>query len=78
MSTLSNTNAFDYINVLDRAADASWLRHDVISNNISNADTPGYKRSDVNFETQLAKALGQSRYTSMDSKVAGLNRTLAV
>ena len=42
MSTLSNTNAFDYINVLDRAADASWLRHDVISNNISNADTPGY------------------------------------
>ena len=59
MSTLANTNAFDYINVLDRAADASWLRNDVISNNISNADTPGFKRSDVNFETQLAKALGQ-------------------
>lgn len=72
MSTLANTNAFDYINVLDRAADASWLRNDVISNNISNADTPGFKRSDVDFSTQLAKALGQSRYTSMDAKVANL------
>lgn len=77
MSTLANTNVFDYINVLDRAADASWLRHDTISNNISNADTPGFKRSDVDFGTQLAKALGQSRYTSMDAKIAGLNRNLS-
>lgn len=77
MSTLANTNAFDYINVLDRAADASWLRNDVISNNISNADTPGFKRSDVNFETQLAKALGQSRYTSLDARMSGLNRHLS-
>ncbi len=76
MSTLANTNAFDYVNVLDRAADASWLRNDVISNNISNADTPGFKRSDVDFATQLAKALGQSRYTSMDAKVSGLNLNL--
>ena len=76
MSTLINTNAFDYINVLDRAADASWLRNDVISNNISNADTPGFKRSDVDFASQLAEALGQSRYTSMDAKVAGLNLNL--
>ncbi len=77
MSTLSSTNAFDYINVLDRAADASWLRNDVISNNISNADTPGFKRSDVDFASQLAQALGQSRYTSMDAKMSGLNRNLS-
>lgn len=76
MSTLVKTNAFDYINVLDRAADASWLRNDVISNNISNADTPGFKRSDVDFASQLAEALGQSRYTSMDAKVSGLNLNL--
>lgn len=72
MSNLANTNVFDYINVLDRAADASWLRNDAISNNIANADTPGYKRQDVNFETQLAKALHSSRYKSMDAKVADL------
>lgn len=70
--SLVDTNAFDYINVLDKAADASWLRNDSISNNIANADTPGYKRQDVNFETQLAKALRSSRYTSMDSKVANV------
>ncbi len=76
MSALTNTNVFDYINVLDKAADASWLRNDAISNNIANADTPGYKRQDVNFETQLARALHSSRYTSMDAKVANvkLNR----
>ncbi len=72
MSMLANTNVFDYINVLDKAADAAWLRNDVISNNISNADTPGYKRQEVNFEVQLAKALRNSRYKSMDAKVANL------
>ena len=72
MSTLANTNVFDYINVLDKAADASWIRNEAISNNISNADTPGYKIQDVNFETQLAKALHSSRYTSMDAKVHNL------
>lgn len=65
-----NTNVFDYINVLDKAADASWLRHEAISNNISNATTPGYKRQDVAFESELRKALGSNRYESMDAKVA--------
>ena len=68
------SNAFDYINVLDKAADASWLRNEVISNNIANADTPGYKRQDVDFESQLSKALGKADATKMDSKVASLRR----
>lgn len=65
-----NTNAFDYINILDRAADASWLRNDAIANNIANVDTPGYKRQDVAFESVLQEALGSNRYKSMDDKVA--------
>ena len=65
-----NTNAFDYINVLDKAADASWLRNEAISNNIANVDTPGYKRQDVAFESELKKALGLNRYVTMDDKVA--------
>lgn len=67
-----NSNAFDYINVLDKAADASWLRNEVISNNIANADTPGYKRQDVDFESQLEKALGRASDDNMDAKVASL------
>lgn len=66
------TNVFDYINVLDKAADASWLRNDAISNNIANVDTPGYKRQDVAFESVLKQALGMSRYTTMDDKVGSL------
>lgn len=66
-----NTNAFDYINVLDKAADAAWLRNDAISNNIANVDTPGYKRQDVAFESELKKALGRSSVTTnMDQRVA--------
>ncbi len=51
------SNAFNYINVLDKAADASWKRNEVINNNIANVDTPGYKRKDVQFEAYLMSAL---------------------
>ena len=67
-----HSNAFDYINVLDKAADASWLRNEAISNNLANATTPNYKRQDVAFEAELKKALGNDRYETMDSRVAGL------
>ena len=69
------TNAFDYINVLDKAADAAWLRNDAIANNIANVDTPGYKRQDITFESELNRALGKRRYLSMDAKVARLTKT---
>ena len=70
-----NSNAFDYINVLDKAADASWLRNEVLANNIANVDTPGYKRQDLNFEDELERALGNSKYMTMDAKVARLKET---
>ena len=70
---MKQTNAFDYINVLNRAADAAWQRNEAISNNIANVDTPGYKRQDVAFESVLQQALGNNRYQSMDDKVANVN-----
>ena len=66
------SNAFDYINVLDKAADASWLRNDAISNNLANVSTPGYKREDITFEKELTKALQHSQYHTMDAKVKNL------
>ena len=71
------TNAFNYINVLDKAADASWLRENAITNNIANIDTPGYKRQDVDFESVLEKELGSSRYTSLDKQIRELNTDLS-
>lgn len=72
-TSMFSSNAFDYINVLDKAADASWKRHELISNNIANQSTPGYKRQDIDFEGQLQQALRHSRYTSIDDKVSNLN-----
>ncbi len=66
------TSAFDYINVLEKAADASWLRDQCIANNIANGDTPGYKRQDVDFESVLEKELGYRRFQSMDEKVGNV------
>lgn len=68
-----NSDAFDYINVLNKAADASWLREQTIANNLANADTPGYKRMDVDFESVLRNELGSSEYTSLDDKVSGIH-----
>ena len=70
------TYVFDYTNILDKAADASWMRENVITNNIANIDTPGYKRQDVDFESVLQKALGKTKYSSLDKKVRELNQDL--
>lgn len=70
-----NSNVFDYINVLDKAADASWMRHIALSNNNANITTPGYKRQDVAFESEFRKAMGSCKHESMDAKVARVSRT---
>jgi flagellar basal-body rod protein FlgB len=46
--------------VLETALSAASMRHKVLSNNIANVNTPGFKRSDVLFEDKLAAALEQS------------------
>jgi len=66
------SNAYDYINVLDKAADAAWLRQQTISNNIANQDTPGYKRQEVDFEGALKTALKSASGQTMDAKVANI------
>lgn len=52
-----NSSAFNYVNVLDKAADACWIRNKVMANNIANVDTPNYKRQDVSFDSLLSRAL---------------------
>jgi flagellar basal-body rod protein FlgB len=37
--------------------DAATLRQQVLANNIANADTPNFKRSSLNFESELKRAL---------------------
>lgn len=67
------SHAYDYINVLQKSADAAYLRNEIIADNIANVDTPGYKRQDVSFEEDLAIALKRSRYKTLDEKVDTVN-----
>ena len=64
-----STDAFNYVNVLDKAADASWSRENILTNNIANVNTPGYKRKDLNFENTLKTELGRCKHESLDSKM---------
>ncbi len=68
-----NSNVFDYVNVLNKASDAAWLRNEVISHNIANVSTPNYKRQDVAFEETFRRAMSESRYISTDQKISDLN-----
>lgn len=52
-----SNNMYNNINILGKSLNASLLRQNVISENIANNDTPGYKRKDVKFEGLLQEAL---------------------
>ncbi|HAG70367.1 MAG TPA: flagellar basal body rod protein FlgB [Lachnospiraceae bacterium] len=69
-----NSDVYNYVNVLDKAADGAWMRNQAIAHNIANVDTPGYKRQDVSFEAELKHALKASKYVSLDEKVNSLNK----
>ena len=70
-----NTNIYNYINVLDKAADAANSRNEIISNNIANVDTPNYKRKDVSFQNYLEQALIGGE--PLDERVSEINTHLS-
>jgi len=45
------------VDLLHRAMDTAVVRRAVIANNLANADVPDFKRSNVNFESELKRAL---------------------
>lgn len=45
-----------------QSMDVSMMRHDAISNNIANVNTPNYKKQEVTFEDELAKALDSQSF----------------
>ncbi len=50
---LNNVN----MQLLEKKLDAVWQRQQVISNNLANAATPGYKSKSLEFETILDRQL---------------------
>ena len=52
MNTFAKT-----VDLLHRAMDVTVVRRQVIANNFANAGVPNFKRSTVNFESELKRAL---------------------
>ncbi|MFM8274303.1 MAG: flagellar basal body rod protein FlgB [Gemmata sp.] len=52
------------LGVLPQLLDAAALRHRVIAQNVANVNTPGYRRREVAFESDLAKALASPGATA--------------
>lgn len=71
-----NTDIYNYINILDKAADAANMRNELISNNIANVSTPNYKRKDIDFETVLQAELAGGR--TLNQSVNMANKDLSV
>jgi flagellar basal-body rod protein FlgB len=53
---------FESVDMLQKGLQASWIRNSVIRNNIANVETPGFKSSEVVFESLVAEALGDSGF----------------
>lgn len=70
-----NTNIYNYINVLDKAADAANSRNEILANNIANVDTPNYRRKDVSFQNYLEQALIGG--DPLDNRVEEINTHLS-
>lgn len=47
--------------ILEKSMDVESLRRKVIADNVANVDVPHFKRSEVNFESELKRALNQNK-----------------
>jgi flagellar basal-body rod protein FlgB len=52
-----SSRSMQTLNILNKGLNTAVMRHQTISNNIANLNTPHYKRKEVNFEGELHRAL---------------------
>ena len=64
---------YNYVNIMDKAADAANLRNELLTNNIANVSTPNYKRKDLDFESVLQGELAGEKNLSKAVKKANQN-----
>lgn len=64
------------LKALDTSIDMRLLKHNVLSSNVANAETPGYKAKKMDFERALSRALdiegkGKMHTSSKDHYLVG-------
>jgi flagellar basal-body rod protein FlgB len=71
---------FRSVDLLQRALDVNTLRYQVSANNMANSEVPNFKRSTVNFESELKRAFQSEeaakngfQLTRTDSRHIALN-----
>lgn len=52
----------DHLRLREKSLDATWLRNEIIAQNIANSDTPGYKKRKVDFEKYLDNAIDKNGF----------------
>ena len=59
---------FDLTDIaLERGMQGASLRQQLLSNNVANVNTPGFKRTDVDFSSQLATAMQSGSTSDVES-----------
>lgn len=53
---------FASADLLQKGLHASWVRNATIRNNIANSETPGFKSSEVVFESLVSEALSETGF----------------
>ncbi len=59
---------FESADLLQRGLNAAWVRDGVIRNNIANVETPGFKASEVVFESLMAGALQDTGFVGRKTR----------
>ena len=54
-------NFFNSVDLLQRALDVETLRYEVTANNLANSEVPNFKRTEVNFESELKNAIDSEK-----------------
>jgi flagellar basal-body rod protein FlgB len=57
MFNSGSTMELNYL--LEKSLDVSTLRNKVIANNVANVDVPNFKRSEVDFESELRRVIDE-------------------
>jgi len=55
------------IELMSKVMDITTLRHQVLADNLANANTPNFIRSDVDFQSQLTQAIDAQDHAQIEA-----------
>lgn len=74
MAIFNNTS----FRLLQQGLDGVWRKQQIISQNIANADTPGYKAKTVNFKTVMSEETQNIKDRTMSKRKPEINLVTTV